>query len=244
MRILTKKITKMSLFAAIFSFTLFAVSLNANATVNAAEEDVPTQSSSSYNYTATSGDSYTKLARMSILEYDKSNDEVLLDAAEVTAAETYLTQDAGSPYLEINQKVEISKDKVAQFVKQATELSDSSKKAWQRYANKSDVLNTAESNSSSNQNNDADEAQNQEQSNEQPAEAGDNEDPANKQDEQSNEQPAGEDGTEDQQEAGENSQDVDDEDKSSRKWLILAVIVLLILAAITLIRSSGKEKEE
>lgn len=233
---LIKTISKMSFFAVIFSFSIFAVALSFQTEVSAAEDSTSAQDSNSYTYTAVRGDSYTKLARASILEYDKSNDDVSLSAAEVTAAETFLTQDSGSPYLEVNQAVEISKDKVAQFVNQATALSDSAKQAWQRYANQSDVINTVEQQASASNDNEQSETDKEAANNEQqnPATEGDDttEENAEKPD------PAT-DGNDDNQD---DSATEDSEDTSSRRWLIIAVIVLLILAAITLIRSSGKEE--
>lgn len=83
-------------------------------------------------YTAESGDSYTELARQTVTAYT-TDAGVDLTAAQRIAAETYLTQDAEAPYLEIGDKVTINKSDVAAAVQKATSLSADEIAAWEVY---------------------------------------------------------------------------------------------------------------
>ncbi len=83
-------------------------------------------------YTARLGDSYTVLARKSIQAYaDATQTEV--SKAQIVAAETFLTVDAGSPYLNLGQKVTVDKSVVAKAVAKAQALSPAEIAAWQTY---------------------------------------------------------------------------------------------------------------
>lgn len=82
--------------------------------------------------TASAGDSYTGVVRGAITAYLKDSG-VKATAAQRIAAETFLTQDAGAPVLEIGQKVTVQKDDVANAVKKATSLSASDLAAWEVY---------------------------------------------------------------------------------------------------------------
>lgn len=83
-------------------------------------------------YTARPGDSYHVLARKAVQAYAKDAG-VNVSRAQIVAAETYLAQDAGSPLLEVGQKVTLDKGVVAKAVKKAQSLTASELAAWQVY---------------------------------------------------------------------------------------------------------------
>lgn len=84
------------------------------------------------SYTAKAGDSYTKMARKAVQDYDKAADSGL-SRAQVVAAETFLTVGADSPYLEVGQKVNFDSATVAKAVKKAQALNANQVAAWQVY---------------------------------------------------------------------------------------------------------------
>lgn len=86
----------------------------------------------SYSYKAQPGDSYTEIARKAVQTYGIDNN-VNLTQAGIVFAETNLTNDAGSPELEVGQEVKISKDAVKKYAEEAGKLSDSQQKAWNYY---------------------------------------------------------------------------------------------------------------
>lgn len=92
-------------------------------------DTVVVESDSEYRYVAGNGDSYTVLARQAIAQTDSD-----MTNAERVAAETLLTQDAGAPYLDIGQEVNIQKDAVEKAISWAKSLSSEQKSAWQFYA--------------------------------------------------------------------------------------------------------------
>lgn len=59
-----------------FGLSLVALSLGTSPSTSAESE-----SDTAYVYTAVSGDSYTELARSSIIKYDQDNDDIDLNAA-------------------------------------------------------------------------------------------------------------------------------------------------------------------
>ena len=122
-----------------FALGLSLVALNVGSPASVSAES---ENNDSYVYVAKAGDSYTELARSSIIKFDEANDKVELNTAEVTAAETWLTQDAGSPAIQVGQEVKVSKANTEKFAKQADELSDEAKNLWQGYADKSSISNT------------------------------------------------------------------------------------------------------
>jgi hypothetical protein len=86
----------------------------------------------SYNYVAQAGDSYTLMARKAIQTYGIKN-KVKISRAKIIAAETWLTQAAGSPYLDLAQPVAIQETTVKSFVDQAQKLSAADEAAWAQY---------------------------------------------------------------------------------------------------------------
>lgn len=87
---------------------------------------------SAYSFTAQPGDSYTKIARKSVQIYGINND-VNLSGAEIVAAETFLTAEAGFPELNEGQTVELSEDAVKAAVEKAQALDDAAEARWERY---------------------------------------------------------------------------------------------------------------
>lgn len=204
-----------------FALGLSLVALNVGSPASVSAES---ENNDSYVYVAKAGDSYTELARSSIIKFDEANDKVELNTAEVTAAETWLTQDAGSPAIQVGQEVKVSKANTEKFAKQADELSDEAKNLWQGYADKSSISNTDLKDQTREEGTAPVEA---------PAET--------PQTEQSTETPKD---TEQSKVEDDKKNSENTEKKSSKKWLILAIVVLLILAAVSLIRSSSSDKED
>ena len=83
-------------------------------------------------YTAQPGDSYTVLARQAVQAY-ATDSGVTVSRAQIVAAETFLTTDAGSPLLEVGQKVSLDKSVVVKAVEKAQALTSSELAAWQVY---------------------------------------------------------------------------------------------------------------
>lgn len=96
------------------------------------DEDENDEEDSSYSYTAQAGDSYTKIARKAVQTYGWNNDTDL-SLAEIVAAETFLTSDAGFPALDEGQSVVLSEDAVEAAVKKAQDLNDDAESRWERY---------------------------------------------------------------------------------------------------------------
>lgn len=82
-----------------------------------------------YTHTAVAGDSYTMVARQVVAALGGE-----LSPAQRVAAETKLTQDAGEPFLEVGQVVELDKEVVQATIDWAGSLSPAEEAAWQPYA--------------------------------------------------------------------------------------------------------------
>lgn len=141
------KISVLTLFAAISAFALVAISPNLaiahddeshEETVAQAEEHSENEEESKkedntpYAYVAQPGDSYTKIARKAIQTYGWNKD-TNLSLEEIVAAETFLTTEAGSPELEVNQHVSLSEDAVKAAIEKAQGLDDAAKSLWSKY---------------------------------------------------------------------------------------------------------------
>ena len=86
----------------------------------------------SYRYVAQSSDSYSKMARKAIQTYGIKN-KVTLSKARIIAAETWLTQDAKSPYLNQGESVVIKESAVKRVVDRAAKLSAAKEALWNAY---------------------------------------------------------------------------------------------------------------
>jgi hypothetical protein len=85
-----------------------------------------------YAYTARSGDSYSVLARKAVQTYG-IREKVNLTQAQIIAAETFLTSDAGFPALNLAQSVTFDKTVVKAAIVKAQALSATSLALWQTY---------------------------------------------------------------------------------------------------------------
>ncbi len=85
-----------------------------------------------YKYVAQSGDSYSKLARKAVQTYAKKN-KLKFSNAKVIAAETWLTQEAGSPQINTGQAVEVKEATAKKFVDQANKLTSAKEALWNAY---------------------------------------------------------------------------------------------------------------
>lgn len=86
-----------------------------------------------FTATAAPGDSYAEFARQCITSYMLGKSTTLSTAQRV-AVETYLTQSAGAPLLEVGQQLSLSRSNVQQAVERAQQLSAEEQAAWQPYA--------------------------------------------------------------------------------------------------------------
>ena len=85
-----------------------------------------------YVYKAQPGDSYTQMARKAIQTYGIVN-KVKLSGAQIIFAETNITKEAGWPDLNEGQEVNISRSTVKTWVKNAKNIDDTEKLAWNYY---------------------------------------------------------------------------------------------------------------
>ena len=85
-----------------------------------------------YAYTARSGDSYSVLARKAVQTYG-IREKVNLTQAQIIAAETFLTSEAGFPALNLSQSVTLDKTVVKAAIVKAQALSATSLALWQTY---------------------------------------------------------------------------------------------------------------
>ena len=85
-----------------------------------------------YSYTAQPGDSYSKMARKAVQTYGILNN-VSLSEAQIVAAETKLTQGAGSPELSVSQTVELNADDIAKVVEEVQKMDDTTEAMWATY---------------------------------------------------------------------------------------------------------------
>lgn len=85
-----------------------------------------------YSYVAQPSDSYTKIARKAVQTYGLKH-KINLSQAEIVFAETNLTLAAGSPILNVGQKVEVKESTIHEWADKAQQLTDTQKAAWNRY---------------------------------------------------------------------------------------------------------------
>ena len=85
-----------------------------------------------YKYVAQSGDSYSKIARKAVQTYGLKY-KVNLSVSRIIYAETHLTQEAGSPLLNLGQEVTVSESTVKGWVEKAQKLSNDEAAKWDVY---------------------------------------------------------------------------------------------------------------
>lgn len=101
-------------------------------TNSATQQKTTTPKETVYKYVAQPGDSYSKIARKAVQTYAIKN-KIKLSNAKVIAAETWLTKDAGSPYLQVKQNVEVKEASVKSVVDKAAKLSSAQEARWNAY---------------------------------------------------------------------------------------------------------------
>jgi hypothetical protein len=99
---------------------------------NTTQKAAPASKEVVYKYVAQPGDSYSKIARKAVQTYAKKN-KLKFSNAKVIAAETWLTQDAGSPSLNRGQAVEVKENTVKTFVDKAQKLTSAAEARWNVY---------------------------------------------------------------------------------------------------------------
>lgn len=85
-----------------------------------------------YDYVAQPDDTYSQIVRKAIQTYGVNN-KVKLSKAEIIAAETNMTIQAGSPFLDLGQKVSIKESVVKDWVSKAQKLTPEQEAAWNAY---------------------------------------------------------------------------------------------------------------
>lgn len=135
------RLSAFALFIALGAFTL--VGLNPQSasahdgedhgeSENASAQENNEESKSPYTYKAQTGDSYTKISRKAVQTYGINND-TNLSQAQIVAAETFLTNEAGSPALHAGESVSISEEAVKNAVEKAKNLDEAQQSRWERY---------------------------------------------------------------------------------------------------------------
>lgn len=138
-----KSIIKAALVSAFLFVPVLAVlSVSAVSKIHAQEEQTEEQAteesvSNTYNYTAQAGDSYSLIGRKAVQTYGIIH-SVNLSEAQIIAAETFLTLEAGSPVLNVSEAISIQESSVKSAIEKAQGLSDKAKSLWQKYADKAD----------------------------------------------------------------------------------------------------------
>ena len=97
-----------------------------------AHEISSSQEDEAYSYVAQPGDSYTKMARKAIQTF-WITEKIDVSQAGIIFAETNLTKAAGSPALDVGQKVEIKVPALNEWVDKAQELTDAQEATWDYY---------------------------------------------------------------------------------------------------------------
>ncbi len=85
-----------------------------------------------YAYVAQSGDSYTKMARKAVQTFGILND-VDLSQAQIIYVETKLTQEAGTPELNVGESVKVDETAVRAVIDMAKELDAATIAQWDYY---------------------------------------------------------------------------------------------------------------
>lgn len=133
-----RKIISLTLLLAVVSVPLLggsaghASAATATTTAEPTTTSVKTTTKNPYAYTAREGDSYSVLARKAVQTYGILN-HVKLSPAQIVAAETFLTSQAGFPELNVGQAVTFNQADVKAAIKQAQALTPAQLAAWQVY---------------------------------------------------------------------------------------------------------------
>jgi hypothetical protein len=107
-------------------------------TTQAQTQSTPqTSNEVTYQYVAQTGDSYSLIARKAVQTYGLSS-KTKLSRAQIIYVETHLTLEAGSPELNVGQKVGIKESSVRSWAEKADKLTPVQEKAWDTYAQYAD----------------------------------------------------------------------------------------------------------
>lgn len=98
----------------------------------AQQQNKPAAKSVTYNYVAQPGDSYSEMARKAVQTYGKKYN-VKLTLGQILFAETNMTQQAGSPYLNQGQQISIQESTVKSWVEKAQKLDAATIALWNQY---------------------------------------------------------------------------------------------------------------
>lgn len=96
------------------------------------KEQKDTAKAVTYNYVAQPGDTYSEMARKAVQTYGKKYN-VKLSLGQILFAETNLTQQAGSPYLEVGQNVVVQEADAKNWIQKAQKLDASTVALWNAY---------------------------------------------------------------------------------------------------------------
>jgi hypothetical protein len=102
--------------------------------VTTSAEPTGTEDQGTFDYVAQPGDSYSLMARKAVQTYGIET-STNLSGAQIIFVETNLTQAAGSPVLNLGEKVSISRQLVSEWAEKAKSLTEEQQAAWQVYAN-------------------------------------------------------------------------------------------------------------
>lgn len=131
-----KKLLTLSVTTALAVTVMVGIATILPRTASAQSSSQPTTNTTTkektYDYVAQTNDTYSQMARKAIQTYGVNN-KVNLSKAEIIAAETNITIQAGSPFLNLGQKVSIKESVVKDWVSKAQKLTPEQEAAWNVY---------------------------------------------------------------------------------------------------------------
>lgn len=103
---------------------------------NAQQDDnqAGTTTAANYVFVTPEGGSLSLIARRAIQLYDQENTSLALSQAQALYVESHLVAELGDRYLEIGEKITVSKDRLAAIAKESQALSATDLTGWQAYA--------------------------------------------------------------------------------------------------------------
>lgn len=101
-------------------------------------QQAASQSDDNYVFVTPEGGSLSVLARRAVQIFDQDNTSVSLTPAQAMYIEATLVKELGDRYLEIGEKVSISRDRIVALAQQSQSLGAADAAAWQEYANNVD----------------------------------------------------------------------------------------------------------
>ncbi len=127
-RVKMKKLLTLSVLLPLFALALAIVAPAPETSAASKKKEKAT----SYSFTAQEGDTYSQIVRKAVQIYG-IQEKIKLTPAEIIFVETNLTQQAGSPVLEVGQNVTLEKSTIKEWVQKAEKLTDEEQAAWQVY---------------------------------------------------------------------------------------------------------------